>query len=244
LRLIERMLKAGTWWEGRRLPTERGVPQGGVVSPTLSNILLTPFDWEMRRKGYQLTRYADDWVVTCSSYGQAKAALEAANRIMKQLGVELNLQKTRIVHVKHGFEFLGYKIKRGRRPMRLPPHMIKTGRKHGELYAYPRAKSVRRFKDRIRRLTRRLAPATTVQLIDKINPIVRGWGEHFKRAHVRDLFRRLDYWVLWRIRAHKAGRWRNSAWKTLTDVKLYEEFKLVKLYDLIPSITPPTRVSS
>ena len=60
LRLIEAMLKAGSYGKGRLFPTERGTPQGGVVSPLLSNILLTPFDQEMRRKGYQLTRYADD----------------------------------------------------------------------------------------------------------------------------------------------------------------------------------------
>ena len=63
LSLIEPMLKAGRYGEGRLFPTERGTPQGGIVSPLLSNILLTPFDREMRRRGYQLTRYADDWVV-------------------------------------------------------------------------------------------------------------------------------------------------------------------------------------
>jgi RNA-directed DNA polymerase len=62
LRLIEAMLKAGSYGKGRLFPTERGTPQGGVASPLLSNILLTPFDREMRHKGYQLTRYADDWV--------------------------------------------------------------------------------------------------------------------------------------------------------------------------------------
>ena len=114
LRLIEAMLKAGSYGEGRLFPTERGTPQGGVVSPLLSNILLTPFDQEMRRKGYQLTRYADDWVVTCKSAAEARAAIAAARRILKQLGVELHPQKTRIVHVQYGFEFLGYKIKRGK----------------------------------------------------------------------------------------------------------------------------------
>ena len=61
LRLIEAMLTADSYGEGHLFPTERGTPQGGVASPLLSNILLTPFDREMRRKGYQLTRYADDW---------------------------------------------------------------------------------------------------------------------------------------------------------------------------------------
>jgi hypothetical protein len=64
LRLIEAMLKAGSYAEGRLFPTERGTPQGSGISPLLSNILLTPFDREMRRRGYQLTWYSDDWVVT------------------------------------------------------------------------------------------------------------------------------------------------------------------------------------
>src|SRR5215468_2575575 len=114
LRLIKAMLKAGSYGHGRLFPTERGTVQGGVVSPVLSNVLLTPFDREMRLRGYQLTRYADDWVITCKSAAEARAAVEAAGRILKQLGVELHPQKTRIVHVQHGFEFLGYIIKRGK----------------------------------------------------------------------------------------------------------------------------------
>ena len=86
LRLIEAMLKAGSYGDGRLFPTERGTPQGGVVSPLLSNILLTPFDREMRRKGYQLTRYADDWVVTCTSAAEARAALTAATRVLEDAG--------------------------------------------------------------------------------------------------------------------------------------------------------------
>src|SRR6202050_3081767 len=125
LRLIKAMLKAGSYGKGQLFPTERGTPQGGVVSPTLSNILLTPFDREMRLRGYQLTRYADDWVVTCKSEAEARAAIDAAGRILKQLGVELHPQKTRIVHVRYGFEFLGYMIKRGKR-LYLPATKIRS----------------------------------------------------------------------------------------------------------------------
>src|SRR6266851_2697765 len=78
LRLLKAMLKAGSYSKGQLFPTERGTPQGGVVSPTLSNILLTPFDREMRLRGYQLTRFADDWVITCKSAAEARAAVEAA----------------------------------------------------------------------------------------------------------------------------------------------------------------------
>jgi RNA-directed DNA polymerase len=114
LRLIRAMLEAGSCCEGQFSRTERGTPQGGVISPLLSNILLTPFDREMRAQGYQLTRYADDWVLTCESEEEAQAAVMTAERILAQLGVQLHPQKTRIVHIHCGFEFLGYKIKQGR----------------------------------------------------------------------------------------------------------------------------------
>jgi group II intron reverse transcriptase/maturase len=130
LRLISAMLKAGSCGKGRLFPTERGTPQGGVVSPLLSNILLTPFDREMRSRGYRLARFADDWVITCRSAAEARAALDAAARILKQLGVELHPQKTRIVHVRYGFDFLGYTIKRGR-GLRLPSSKIRSGARSG-----------------------------------------------------------------------------------------------------------------
>ena len=244
LRLIEAMLKAGSYGEGRLFPTERGTPQGGVASPLLSNILLTPFDREMHRRGYQLTRYADDWCITCSSAAQARAALETARRVLQQLGVQINPRKTRIVHVQHGFEFLGYKIKRGNRPMRLPDGRIKSGAKAGALYAYPREKSIRRFKDQVRRLTRRRAPVTTLELIQRLNPVLRGWGEYYKRARVRRLFHQLDRWIERRIWSHRYRRWRCQGWRTLPSKKLYGQFGLVNLIDLIPSLASRRYASS
>jgi len=236
LRLIEAMLTAGSYGEGRLFPAERGTPQGGVASPLLSNILLTPFDWEMRRKGYQLTRYADDWVITCASAAEAHAALETASRVLEKLGVVINPQKTRIVHVRHGFEFLGFKIKQGNRPMRLPTSKIKTGARRGTLYAYPRQKSVDHFKDQIRRHTRRRASVSTEELIARVNPVLRGWGHHYKRARVRLLFHQLDGWIVRRIWSHRYRKWRCSGWKTLPRRKLYGEYGLVNLVAMIPSI--------
>ena len=244
LRLIEAMLTAGSHGEGRLFPTERGTPQGGVASPLLSNILLTPFDREMRRRGYQLTRYADDWVITCASAAEAHVALAAAGRVLKELGVTINPQKTRVVHVRHGFEFLGFKIKRGSRPLRLPTSKISTGTRRGALYAYPRQKSIDHFKDQIRRLTRRKAPVTTQELIQQVNPVVRGWGEYYKRAHVRKLFHRLDGWLVRRVWSHRHRKWRCSGWKTLPYRKLYGEYGLMNLVGMIPSITPRKSASS
>jgi len=235
LRLIEAMLKAGSYGEGRLFPTERGTPQGGVVSPLLSNILLTPFDQEMRRKGYQLTRYADDWVVTCTSAAEARAAVAAALRILNELGVQLHPRKTRIVHVRQGFEFLGYKIKRGKQ-LRLPPGKIRSGAQSGELYAYPREKSIRRFMDQVRARTKRRVPLKTNELVEELNPVLRGWGHYYKRAHVRKLFHRLDGWIVRRIRSHRCRRWRNGGWRQLPETKLYGEYGLVNLVGLIPSL--------
>jgi len=129
----------------------------------------------MRRKGYQLTRWADDWVITCKSATEAQAAIAAARKILAQLGVQLHPDKTRIVHVQHGFEFLGYKIKLGQ-GLGLSPDKIRSGTKAGALYAYPREKSIRRFMDQVRARTRRRIPLKTQELIVELNPLVRGWG--------------------------------------------------------------------
>ena len=238
LGLLRQTLTAGVVAEGRRLPTERGTPQGGIVSALLSNILLTPFDWEMRRRGYRLTRYADDWLVTCCTRREAHAALEAATRILAKLGVTLHTGKTRIVHVRHGFEFLGYKIKQGKRSLRLHAAKIQSGARGGARYAFPREKSVRHFKDQIRKRTRRKAPVSTQELIDNLNPVIRGWGQYYRKAHIRRLFHQLDGWIVRRIWSHRHKRWRNVGWKRLPERKLIGEYGLVRLISLVPSLNP------
>jgi RNA-directed DNA polymerase len=236
LRLLRGMLKAGVLANGQRLPTEQGTPQGGIVSPLLSNILLTPFDREMRRRGYRLTRYADDWVVTCHTRAEAQRALAEATALLKTLGVTLNADKTRIVHVQVGFEFLGYKIKRGTRPLRLAPSKIRCGLRSGDLYAYPRQKSIQHFKEQIRQRTRRKSPVSTPILVAQINPVIRGWGLYYHKAHVRKLFAQLDRWILHRLWSQRFKRWRCRGWKRLPQRHLYGALGLVRLIALIPSI--------
>jgi RNA-directed DNA polymerase len=237
LKLIRQTLAAGYEEEGRRYETPRGTPQGGVISPLLSNILLTPFDKEMRRQGYRLTRWADDWVVTCRTRAEAEHALARAEKILEELGVTLNRDKTRIVHVAHGFEFLGFKIKRGTRQFKLSRDRIKSKLNRQNLYAIPAQKAVDRFKDQIRALTQRRVPLRMGELINTINPIIRGWGNYFCRSHVRKLFHQLDGWIVRRLWSHRAKRWRNTGWKHHPTKRLRgEEFKLVCLVSLIPSI--------
>jgi RNA-directed DNA polymerase len=105
------------------------------------------------------------------------------------------------------------------------------------MYAYPREKSIRHFMDQIRHLTKRRVPLTTQELIEELNPVVRGWGNYYQRAHVRKLFNRLNGWIVHRIRAHRFHRWRNTGWKQLPESKLYQEYGLVNLVRLIPSLT-------
>jgi len=241
LRLIEQMLKAGCYAQGKRLVTEQGTPQGSVVSPLLSNILLAPFDREMRRKGYRLTRWADDWVVTCRSRSEARAALKAAAGILEKLGVTLHQEETRIVHVQHGFEFLGFKIKRGARPLRLSADQLRSSVKAGGLYADPRQKSLEHFKEQIRQRTQRKIPKSTEGLIEELNPVIRGWGNYYCKAHVRKLFNRLDRWIVRRLWSHHCKRWRNRGWQDLPTAKRYGEMGLVNLVSLIPSLASRRR---
>ena len=106
------------------------------------------------------------------------AKLGRSTAVLEQLGVRLNPTKTRIVRVQHGFEFLGYKIKRGK-GLRLPRHKIRTRLRPGGLYAYPTPKSLRRFKDLVRSRTQRKAPVPTGVLIQQLNPVLRGWGHYY-----------------------------------------------------------------
>src|SRR6266568_1971647 len=168
---------------------------------------------EMRQKGYRLTRWADDWVVTCRTRAEAEHALARAGRILETLGVTLNREKTRIVHIAQGFEFLGFKIGRGKGRFKLTRDRIKAKLNRQNLYAIPTQKSVDRFKDQIRAWTMRRIPLRLGELIETINPIIRGWGNYDCRSHVRKRFHQLDGWIIRRLWSHRAKRWRNAAWK-------------------------------
>jgi len=96
----------------------------------------------------------------------------------------------------------------------------------------------------VRQRTKRRIPLRTRELIEELNPLLRGWGEYYKKAHVRRLSHRLDGWIVRRIRSHRFKRWRNGGWRQLPETKLYGEYGLVNLIRLIPSITPRGSASS
>jgi RNA-directed DNA polymerase len=239
LQLVRDILRAGVMEGGCWKPTLTGVPQGGVASPLWSNIFLTPFDRRMTAEGFRLTRWADDFVVLCQTKEEAQRALAIAKRVLREeLGVTLHPQKTRMVHISQGFEFLGYKVKQGT-GFRLPAHRRRGRSNPRNLYAVPRAKSVKRFQDQIRALTRRKAPLKLRELIERINPVIRGWGHFYRKADVRRLFHRLDGWIEHRLYAFLAKRWRNPMWRIYPTRRLIGEFGLVRLTHLIPGLVHP-----
>ena len=238
LQLVRDVLRAGVRAGECWKPTLTGVPQGGVASPLWSNIFLTPFDRWMAEKGLRLTRWADDFVVLCQTREEAQRALAMAERLLREeLGVELHPQKTRIVHVSQGFEFLGYKVKQGT-GHRLPALKRRGRANPRNLYAIPREKSVKRFQEQIRALTRRKAPLTLREVIERINPVIRGWGYFYRKADVRRLSHRLDGGIKHRLYSFLAKRWRNPMWRRYPTRRWMGEFGLVRLTHVIPGLVP------
>jgi len=164
----------------RSSPTE-GTPQGGVISPLLANIYLDPLDKLMAREGYQMVRYADDFVVMCETAQEAREALEVIEKWMAEAGLDLHPDKTELVAAEEGeeFAFLGYRFKDGNR--------------------YPRDKSLKKFKDEIRKRTRRTDGRSLEAIIADINQMSRGWFEYFKHSY-HNVFTSLDGWVRRRLR--------------------------------------------
>ncbi len=134
LSLIEKFLKSGVMEEGKLLPTTKGTPQGGVISPLLANIILNRFDHKLDQAGYKFVRYADDFVILCKTKEQAETALALAKEILEgEMKLSLSAEKTKIVHLKEGFDFLGF-------------HFTHSG-------ISMKDKSVEKFKEAIRKKT-------------------------------------------------------------------------------------------
>jgi RNA-directed DNA polymerase len=182
LGLIEQFLKQGIMDEMKRWVPEEGTPQGAVISPLLSNIYLDSLDKLMSESGYEMVRYADDFVVLCQDQKQAEAALALIARWVDLNGLKLHPEKTRIVDAsqKGGFDFLGYHFERGMK--------------------WPRKKSEKKLKDKIRAKTRRCNAHSLKAVIVQINPILQGWFNYFKHS-LRNVFPSIDGWVRMRLRS-------------------------------------------
>jgi RNA-directed DNA polymerase len=187
--LLRRFLKAGVLEEERGEPeeTEEGTPQGGVISPLLANIYLNPLDWLMAKAGYEMVRYADDMVVLCRDEQSARLALETVAGWMRENGLVLHPEKTRIVDMapaKAHFDFLGYRFFRAAK---------------GQTKWLIRPKSEQKFKMRLKPLTRRSSGKSLPELVSILNPLLRGFYGYFKKASKYTL-EEVDGWVRERLR--------------------------------------------
>jgi RNA-directed DNA polymerase len=184
LSLVTAFLKQGVLEELKGWsPTERGTPQGAVVSPLLANVYIDALDWNLRLGGWELVRYADDFVVLCRTREQAEAVLGLITEWSTAAGLQLHPQKTRLVDMAEpgGFDFLGY-------------HFERDGGR------WPREKSARSIRQKLRRLTRRTNGESLRDLItDTLNPVLRGWHGYFWRSN-RRTFRELDGYLRGRLR--------------------------------------------
>jgi hypothetical protein len=165
-----------------------GTPQGGNLSPLLSNIYLNHFDRRMGDYGYLLLRYADDIVIFCKFESDAQDALKRAKEILEgELKLKLSPEKTKIIHArKKGVEFLGF-------------HFNGRWRK-------PKDKAKKKFKEEIKRRTRRQQPVSIKTVIRFLNPVIRGWGNYFKGGTVKKLYGELDSYIRGRLRSFKAKK--------------------------------------
>ena len=201
LRLIRSFLEADIMEQGQGLARNViGTPQGGVISPLLANICLHYFDERMAELGYEVVRYADDFIVLCGSEEDARGALSQVKRVLRELELTLHSEKTSLKNIREGVDFLGFTVYIG--------HKV------------PRKEAVRKYKDAVRRVTRRNLPINLEMVIQRLNPIVIGWGNYYRIASVKSLYKSLDGWTRMRLRAFKEKKKSYNSNRRITNVFL------------------------
>lgn len=198
LSLVESFLSAGVMEDGvQQWKPTTGTPQGGVISPLLSNIYLDPLDHLLAGAGIEAVRYADDCVLLCRDEVSARRALQLVREWASSVGLRLHPEKTRVVNAtEDAFEFLGYRFDRMER-------------------IHPRKSSWQKFKDAVRQKTRRTTGESLECVIGRLKPLLRGWANYFRRCSLW-VFRDMDQWIRMRLRSMlrrrkgKEGRGRGS----------------------------------
>jgi RNA-directed DNA polymerase len=212
LKVVRQWLESGVMEEGVVSRTTSGTPQGGVISPLLSNIYLSVLDVLWTRHSAPrgtLVRYADDFVVMCRTKKDCEQAEERAKVILQRLGLELHPDKTRRVELydgKEGFDFLGCHLHK-----RLSGKLLEEkGQRLYFLQRWPSQRSMQRIRQRVKELTpRSRCHADLRDVIADLNPVLRGWGTYFRTGNAAKRFNQLDTYV-WRrlqgLRLQRKGR--------------------------------------
>lgn len=196
--LIKQWLKAGYMEDGMLHETEAGTPQGGVISPLLANIALHGMEEALgvtrNAKGEStgkraLVRYADDFVVFCESETDAKKVVELLAEWLAKRGLALSTEKTRIAHLTEGLDFLGFNIRH---------YKAKQSKSGYKLLIRPSKKSVQREVEELRQVWQSLKGYNVRKVLNKLNPIIRGWANYFRIGVSSHTFAWLDYWMFQR----------------------------------------------
>ena len=214
--LIKQWLKAGVMDKGVFADTDKGTPQGGVISPLLANIALTGMEQAIGveyienrhhttiRGNRALVRYADDFVIFTDSKEDAKAALQEIAHWLKGRGLEISEEKTQIRHIADGFDFLGFNIRQ----------YPEGGADKVKTLIKPSKDGVKRFKDRLRVEWQNFIGMPAHVIWTRLNPVLRGWGNYYSHVVSQDTFEQLDYFIYrrtwrWLKRTHpkKSRRW-------------------------------------
>jgi group II intron reverse transcriptase/maturase len=204
LRLLRQWLAAGVMEAGHWSATGSGTPQGGVISPLLSNLYRHVLDrvWEDRCAHLgTLVRYADDFVVMCDTQSQVEEARRRVGVVLTRLGLELHPEKTRTVDLSRGrggFDFLGCHL----RKRMSGPQWMRARRRVFYLQRWPSQRAMSRVRARVRGLTARSRCHEDIRrVIADVNPVVRGWGQYFRSGNAATKFIQIDRYVEERLRA-------------------------------------------
>jgi RNA-directed DNA polymerase len=213
--LVRQWLKAGVMEDGAFHATERGTPQGGVISPLLLNIALHGMEPALgvcyNRQGEiagerAVVRYADDFVVFCESQ---EDALRVRDKLLPpwlaERGLSLSEEKTRIAHVTEGFDFLGFKVRQYHKP--------ETARTGFKLLITPSKKAVARKRQELRELWLGLKGHNVPAVLRKLNPIIRGWAGYYRTVVAAKVFERMDTWMFHRAQRYATHMHPNKPWK-------------------------------
>jgi group II intron reverse transcriptase/maturase len=202
--LIHKYLNAGVMKEGKYEETKEGVPQGGPLSPVLSNILLNELDMELERRGHKFVRYADDMVIFCRSQRSAERTMQNIIPFIEgKLFLKVNRDKSKVAHVRE-VKFLGYSF-----------YVVKG---EGRLRIHP--KSVAKMKARIKELTSRSNGWGIDRRKEALSQYIKGWVQYFKLADIKKLLIRVDEWYRRRLRMVIWKQWKRIKTKIANLVKL------------------------
>jgi RNA-directed DNA polymerase len=193
LRLIRRYLTAGVMIGGLVASTDRGTPQGGPLSPLLSNIVLDQLDKELEKRALRFVRYADDCVIYVRSKRAAERVMQRVSHyITRKLRLKVNLDKSAVSHP-WWRPYLGFSFTSRRDNPRIRIHSI----------------SIKRMKQRVRQLTSRIGGRSLPQVIDQLNQFLKGWWNYFGKAEVAAGFKSINYWIIRRLRSIVWKQWKN-----------------------------------